>query len=330
MSNQSIVEKSIIEQASNDIIEVEKGNLQDLKQAATIFINKVLEKYQNAIRTLTIIETQKLNTGLQYFYQYMRENTNFTQNILSLQHIFETQVNDFLFIKINLAWVSNDGHIKYYDEAFLGNFYKKAFGQFGRGGISGSAINSVDSNIEQNLLDKFQNAEAERIDVYLEIKTRWSESKNIKCFYYHGYYRDWNRRKYSQRFPNLGGIAEKYVETVINEDSNVSSANLQPSIRYFAQHTHLNSIGGLIKGDVKFNESNGKIHFAVKEGSFSTAKFGQYFSLAQHLKNVSSLTEEDLKELIKIDSVVQDVLKESYEKAIETMDSEIKILEKTI
>jgi len=47
----------------------------------------------------------------------MRENTNFTKNVLQSQAYFENQLNNFLGRKIHLAWVSKEGHLLFVDEA---------------------------------------------------------------------------------------------------------------------------------------------------------------------------------------------------------------------
>ena len=335
-SNENIVTNSIIQITSKDFIQVEEGNFQDLKQAAIKFVNEVLNCYQSSLRTHQLVKVQNLKNGLQYFYQYMRENTNFTKNILQLQGYFETQINNFLGRKIHLAWVSADGHLLFIDQANIGQvIYKKAFGQFGRGGLSENVLKNLESDIEQTLIDKFKKSQELRIGAYIEIKNRWSDPKNKKRFYYHGYYSNFNRRKYTRRFSNLGSIAEGYAGAVINEDPDIiwkgaSQSQQQLSIRkLYEKHIQLDSVAGAIKGDVVFNtdENNGNIHFAIKEGSFSTAKFGQFFSLAQNILKIENITKEEfqaqMKSLIKINNVTRAVLEEAYKTSKKELDSDI-------
>ena len=324
-SNEKIVIDSIIDITSEDFVTVEEGNFQSLKKAAKKFVDEVLIHYQNLLRTQKLIKTQNLKNGLQYFYQYMRENTNFTKNVLQLQAYFENQLNNFLGRKIHLVWVSKEGHLLFVDEANINQIYKKAFGQFGRGGIDESVLNNMTSTIEQTLIDKFKESQELRIGVYTTIRNRWLDPKNKKRFYYHGYYKNFNRRRYTRRFPNLGGIAEGYAGAVINDDPEIawkegqSEIKRQSSIRkLYEKHIQLDSVAGAVKGDVKFqlNEANGNIHFAVKEGSFSTAKFGQFFALAQKILQIEKITKTDFEnqipKLIRIDNITRKILQDAY------------------
>lgn len=334
-SNENTITNSIIQITSKDFIQVEEGNFQDLKQASIKFINEVLNCYQNSLRVQSLIKTQNLKNGLQYFYQYMRQNTNFTKNILQLQGYFETQINNFLGRKIHLTWVSKEGHLLFIDQANLSQLYKKAFGQFGRGGLSENTLKNLESDIEQTLINKFKESQELRIGAYIEIKNRWMDPKNKKRFYYHGYYNDFKRRKYTRHFSNLGGIAEGYAGAVINEDPQIiwkgaSYLQQQYSIRrLYEKHIQLDSVAGAIKGDVIFNtdENNGKIHFAIKEGSFSTAKFGQFFSLAQNILKIEDITKEEfqtqIKSLIKINNTTRAILREAYDVSKKELDNNI-------
>ena len=84
---ESVVQKTV-DDFLNDIIIVEQGNYDQLHSAAIKFITTVQEYYELSLRYQTIIRTKTLKNGLQNFYQYMRENTNFTKNIVQMQNIF--------------------------------------------------------------------------------------------------------------------------------------------------------------------------------------------------------------------------------------------------
>lgn len=333
-SNENEVQSVIIDITSKDFVIAEEGNFQSFKMTAQKFIDEVLKYYQMSIRTQRVIKTENLKNGLQYFYQYMRENTNFTQNILQLQAYFEQQLNNFLGRTINLAWVSKEGHLTFIDEAYIGQIYTKAFGQFGRGGIDQSTLDNINSNIEQALINKFKESQQLRIGVYTTIRDRWLDPKNKQKFYYHGYYQNFNRRKYTRRFPNLGKIAEGYAETVINSDPEIAWKQGQPeekreySIRrlYERPQIKLDSTAGSLKGDVIFktDQNSGNIHFAIKEGSFSTAKFGQFFALAQKILQIQEITKEEFQaqmgKLIRINDLTRQVLQAAYIEAEKEAD----------
>ena len=274
---ESVVQKTV-DDFLNDIIIVEQGNYDQLHSAAIKFITTVQEYYELSLRYQTIIRTKTLKNGLQNFYQYMRENTNFTKNIVQMQNIFQTQFNQFLGRKVDLAWVSSDGKIIFRDEAKLGNIYKSAFGQYGRGGISASTIAGYSSDIEEELRKRFEESQRERVDVYLEIVSRWKDSENEKKIYYHK--ENLQREYFKQRYQNRGPIAEGY-RVPYDEQKQSSIINLVNN------HININSTAALIKGDVvlKTDQETGTIHFAVKTNQFSSASFGQYYALATNIKN---------------------------------------------
>ena len=56
----------------------------------------------------------------------------------------------------------------------------------------------------------------------------------------------------------------------------------------WTEHILKDSVGAAIKGDVVLTR-NGHIQFAVKEGSFSTAKIGQYVRLAYNILQLQFL-----------------------------------------
>lgn len=58
-------------------------------------------------------------------------------------------------------------------------------------------------------------------------------------------------------------------------------------------HIQKDSIGAAIKGDVVL-DSNGKIQFAIKSGSFSTARIRQYILLAYNMLRLNYLSPEQL------------------------------------
>ena len=78
-SNESIINESVIESAASTLVEVEYGDFEQLKLAANNFIIEVQKLYDNAIHTSQLIKTSKIKTGLQYFYQYMKDSEKFTR-----------------------------------------------------------------------------------------------------------------------------------------------------------------------------------------------------------------------------------------------------------
>lgn len=275
--------------------------------------------------------------SLSKFYKLMRESTVFTQEALILQHNFETQLNNFLGRTIYLAWVDKNGHILYLDDANIGKVYANATANRGRGNISASKMkNFVDEqDLNNDLQKKIQASEAKRIGVYQEAILRWSSNdteekksypKSQKTFYWRlinsHFISGW-----TDPIQNKGIIAEGYAGAVINEDENVISENLENSLKVlYDNHIQKDSIGAAIKGDIKWKE-NGEIQFAVKEGSFSTARFGQYLNLAYNIMQIKTITASEfetyLPKLVRISKVTDNILKMLEENAKESLNKEI-------
>ena len=79
----------------------------------------------------------------------------------------------------------------------------------------------------------------------------------------------------------------------------------------YENHIQKDSVGAAIRGDVVWNE-NGNIQFAIKEGSFSTARFGQYLNLAYNTIQIKMISaneyEKYLPKLIRISKVADSIL----------------------
>lgn len=93
---------------------------------------------------------------------------------------------------------------------------------------------------------------------------------------------------------NEGPIAEGYAGAVINEDPEVSNSKMEHSLEVlWRNHIQKDSLGAAIKGDIVL-DSNGKIQFAIKSGSFSTARIRQYILLAYNMLRLNYLSPEQL------------------------------------
>lgn len=340
LSNENVVKDSIVENIAFDFVEVEYGDFEQLKLAANNFIVEVQKLYDNAIHTSQLIKMSKIKTGLQYFYQYMKNSERFTRQILELQHYFESQVNNFLGRTFYLSWVNEEGHILYLDEAKIGQLYKtKATRASGRGNISKETMQKLNNqDLEKSLQDRFQKSENLRKHVFKIAVARWqaNRDKENNPFWANKYYSTfWWRNEsqgtekwgHSRKIPNKGTIAQGYVGAVINEDEKVTNVNIQSALKYlYENHIELNSIPAIVKGDVVWNQ-NGNIQFAVKEGSFSTARFGQYFNVALNIRNMEKMSVEDFKKelpkMVKTYEISNNILLDIFNKTQNQINQEV-------
>ena len=338
MSNEEVVYNSVVETASSDLSQNDKIDFQHFKIAANTFIKKVQDMFNKTKHAHLIIQKSTIRNGLKQFYQLMRESTNFTQQALQLQHNFEIELNKFLNRVIYLTWISQDGHLIYLDDAHVGELYSKATANRGRGNISASKMKDlIDVNdLTSQLQKKLKDSQNLRIHVYQTAVARWSgesneENKNYDPSKNTFYWRLWDNHHISgwtAPIATRGVIAEGYAGAVINEDPSVVSSNLQFSLKnLYENHIQKDSIGGAIKGDIIWDQ-NGNIQFAVKEGSFSTARFGQYLNLAYNTIQIETITPQEyqnyLPKLIKVDKAASKILEEINKGSKEQLDDEIR------
>lgn len=298
--NQVVIEQALLEITSETLPEVEKGDWQALQVMANVFLEKV---HQINLIARDAINKRPISSELQAIYYAMRTVDNFSAQVVSLQHEFESRINSFLDRTIYLAYVMQDGGISFLDEAHIGELYQHVTKAYGRGNISaGAMIESQD--LEVDLLKKVQNSMAQRQQVYTTVLGMVQDPDNDRRFYWHELNENHKRaRKYTVSFPNMGPIAEGYVGAVINEDGAVTNAGATSQAWYrslkalYWNHINFDSIPAVVKGDITW-DLNGNIQFAVKTGSFSTARFGQYVRLAINITRIPALTTEQFRQAL--------------------------------
>lgn len=339
-SNENIVANSIIEAASTDLVEVDYNDFKQLKFVANQFIIKVESMINKVYHTHQLIQSKNsVKNSLTIFYQLMRQSTQFTQQALKLQHDFEVQLNNFLGRQIFLGWVNDQGHILYFDDANIGKLYTSATANWGRGNISASSVkNMMDVNdLTNDLQKKLEQSEKLRSHVYNVAIARWSDNEDnelIKNYnpsrktFYWRLVDNHHISGWTQPITTKGDIAEGYAGAVINEDPNVVSSNLEYSLKFlYENHIRKDSVGGAIKGDIIWNE-NGNIQFAIKEGSFSTARFGQYLNLAYNTIQIDMISADEYKKhlpkLVRISKAVDNILSDINQKSQQILNNNIK------
>lgn len=332
-SNEQVVKQSIIDNTAPDLYNTDYESFEKLKLAATNFISNA----ENMLNQTRHIKNKSLKNSLTDFYKLMRESTNFTQEALQLQHNFEIQLNKFLNRVIYLTWVDDTGHLSYFDEARIGEIYTKATANRGRGNVSSSTMEKfINTNdLVNDLKNRLKHAEQLRIGVYQEAIKRWASNDNEQVKKYNPsdktfYWRLIDNHHITGHTPPIaskGIIAEGYAGAVINEDYNVVSSSMEFSLRNLYQnHIRKDSIGAAIKGDITWNE-NGNIQFAIKEGSFSTARFGQYLNLAYNTLQIERITVEQYKKylpkLIRLSNLATQIINNINEETKKQLDREI-------
>lgn len=312
MANEHI-EEYVKKITANEVYKVHQGNYEQLKYAAQIFLDRVRDI---ADLNHQIVSQNSIKTQMSKIHEYMKKDVENTRQALQLQHIFETQLNDFMGRVIYLTYVDKEGNINFYDDANIGKLYSQATKESKgrRGNISASKMfETID--LEQELREKMLISIAERKLVYQQAIRRWEKNKtqdyvdgiplsgkdynpSKNTFYWR--LNDYHITGWTDPISNRGWIAEGYAGAVINEDPQVKSKAIESSLKQlWEEHIQQDSIGGAIKGDIVLRD-NGNIQFAVKSGSFSTARFGQYVRLAYNIQQIDILTPEQFEKVLPV------------------------------
>lgn len=281
---------------------IDKNTFNDydnLRKAAQQFLTNVQilsDNYERGISRNTIKEK------ITALYKGMREETQYSQKMIGYQHEFETRLNEFLGRKIYLTYVTKEGDIYYYDEANIGKLYKEGTANKGRVNIGSNKI--FDANdLTANLQAKVNESKNARQEVYTTAVERYKKNStekemnykpSEKTFYW------WKEHTHilagwTGKILNTGIIAEGYAGAVINEDPDVVNGKESSLEKLWENYINKDSLGAAVRGDVILG-INGNIQFAVKEGSFSTAKIGQYIRLANNILATDFLRAEVLQD----------------------------------
>lgn len=300
MADENII-NPMIQSAKKAINDEFKDNSKQLKKAAGNFINgvrKVINKY-NHIRTLQRSNNSGIRTKLQEVYSNMKESTLITQECIKLQYNFESSLNKFLGREIYLLYVTQEGQMLYADEIDAAKIYRTAVAKSGgKGSIKDLNVEQLKSFPEE-IAANFKTTLRKRQNLYKPIQDkvieRWLQNhdetnvwvrKNPKLkntFYWR---KNNNEYDWSKQI-NRGHIYETYVHLVWQENQELF---FNPQIEldigkfwyYMDSHGLLNSIAGIVQGDVSFF-LNPSIQFAVKSGEFNTAAMGSYIDVAWQL-----------------------------------------------
>lgn len=333
------IESLVKQNLAQDFVEVDEGDFQALKVASNTFINKVeLIANQTYHIHMMLKNNSSLKSGIRQFYQFMRQSTNFTRQALQLQHIFEQQLNSFLGRTIYLTYVTDKGKLLYFDDANIGKLYQGATKNVGRGNISAAKVAALSdvNDLADQLRDRLKKSEQLRSHVYNVAIERWQSNVNDEDIKVYNpskntfYWRLWDNHHISgwtKPITSKGIIAQGYAGAVINEDPQIANSNLEFSLKALYQnHIQKDSIGAVIKGDVVWNE-NGQIQFAIKQGSFSTARFGQYLILAYNIQQIQQISKEEfqkfLPQLIKLNKITNSIIQDINSIAVSNLQQSI-------
>lgn len=278
------VQEAIKKVTAQALSKNEKIFTKQIKNAAENFLTNI-QYAENQYRE--IIAQQRCKNKIQKLYQTMKEENNFLQMVLSAQHIFQSELNEAMGKIVYLAYILPSGSINFYDQAAVGEIYKTATGNIGRGNINPSFLQKV---TESNILE---NDVKQAINRSIENKHQVYESAIARYDWTSTWNHDEKRKKtvfwydqainYSQNYANKGPIAEGYASAIIDDDPSFNNSNLENSIQMLVNnYINVNSKGAAISQDI----IAGNYQFAIKSGKFSTARVWQYIALAKNINKI--------------------------------------------
>lgn len=291
-----IIQKNTVETIADQESTITFAQLQ---KSANMFLNE-LALLSNASHGSLLQKMQKTSDMINLLYGEMRASSSYTQQVLQLQHHFENELNKFLNRTIYLTYVGEEGEIIAYDEVAIGQIYKQATANLGRGNINPKTLKSILSTDKQvkDVNESLRKSVSKRQQVYLTAVKRWESNgdegnKKYNPSFHTFYWRlnkDNHITGWTGKIDSRGVIAEGYAEAVINNRTDVINSAMEISL-FNLWHNYIkkDSVPAAVKGDVVLKD-DGSIQFAIKEGQFSTAKVGQYINLAYNILQLSSDT----------------------------------------
>ncbi len=299
MSNKKIVDNVLRTVTAQEVVKIDKGDFEGLKVAAQKYLTSieiVSDIYKEAI------SKTKIRHKITAIYSQMRNETEYTREMLKYQHEFENTLNQFLGRVIYLTYVNDDGTVYFYDDANIGKLYATATANRGRGNISKTKI--FDANdLQEDLKDSITESIAKRKNVYQTAIRRYHSNEgdegkmnynpSDRTFYWWSKYHE-RLGGWTDPIVNEGPIAEGYAGAVINEEPEINNNDIEHSLEVlWNNYIGKDSIGAALKGDIVYKK-NEDIQFAVKKGSFSSAMVRQYINLAFNIQRLDRLTVEEL------------------------------------
>lgn len=316
-----IVQQVLEERTARDLHSNTNQDFLTLQQEALKFLTNI-QNYSTLFETSKKrIATQSIKQNLSTFYGLMKQDSELTQKIILEAHEFEGAVNKFLNRIMYLSYVKDDGEILFLDETHTGELYQKAIANVGRGNISKTEIMDI-NDLAEELNEKIQKSVARNKPVYMSALQRWSKSN----FGYqkHFYYKIDGNWKASRRVRTKGRIAEAYVQLVVDDEK---SKTIEYGLQLLDNRIEIDNIPAVVKGDVVYDMS-GNVHFAVKEGSFSTAKIGPYYFLALNIMDIKTPPtveqfQQALPKLVRISAIADKIIAEMNKEVEKSIDEVI-------
>ena len=167
------VENDILSATKEDISEFDKEGFLQFQHASQKFLDDIeiiSKEYQG------VISKSSIKNKITELYKSMREDSAYTQKMLTCQHEFETALNEFLGRTIYLTYVTEDGSINFYGDINIGELYRQATANRGRGNISASKMFEA-NDLQEDIKNSIERSMANKKAVYQAAIARYRRNK---------------------------------------------------------------------------------------------------------------------------------------------------------
>lgn len=288
MDNNQTIQGVLAEITAESLKEYEQPALKDIKTVANRFLRKYDEAYKKwEIYQGEVTKYSFLKTKIQKTYAYMKQSTDFTRQILTAMHNFETDLNNLFHRTTYLTYVEKNGNFRFYGTAQVGQMYKEIVTKGEGGGkiSQGNILKVEETQLEDKLKNALKQSIANKKEVYRIALERYEKNEDPEYMHYNPSEKTfwWRTETYpfinwtSKSIGKRGWIAQGYVEAVMKEDPEINNSNIESSLARLWNYIVLDSKPSAIQQDLVF----GRVEFAVKSGNFSTPKVAQYIKLAK-------------------------------------------------
>ena len=340
----------------NEVLDIQGFDLQKKERNYSVIDQYIANLDTKKNNFMSLYQIMKQGTSPQYQQKL--------QETLTAQHTFEKYVDNFLNRKIYYTFIDENGQIFILDEVSTEILFNEGFGAGeGRGSVKTSVLNEILNNLslsntEKNLADFINNESLNKREIYKEAIRRYEHTKahpgpnkndseamkykisrDKKVKQEDGSYTIvhtdnnagsfwWRTGKTSIHhtgiIQNKGRIGEAYAEAIINRKMNATNNEIEKGLKELASFIDQEHSAGIQRGDVKLSE-DGRIQFAIKLGSFNTAKIGPtiYFALNILALGNRPFTPEQLEKLLEKSSGGLAGLSQKIEAFVDRINNDI-------
>lgn len=316
----NVLQEEIKEEAYPEI----QQSYEQLKKSANVFLNIVSQAYESN-KYLNLVGGDKEIARI-WNAKYDQKTA---RTLAIAQTNFSNALDKYLDRKILLTLVTSKGDLRLFNEDAEVDILSHIVSDEGRNKFNPSYWNkarqikflpaTLKTGESIDLINWIKKSVSSKKEVYAKGVDRYEEMLKSKKWSRRFYWWYSNRRGFPKEGFSKGQMAEGYANIVIENNSNFDNNTPETSLKYLYDnyiYHKKESIEAVKKGDIQIDKK-GSLSLAIKYENASTARIGQYISVAYHISTSSLLSKESLNKWIqkipKIHNFVKQFENESEE-----------------